>query len=202
MRADARRGSGKGFTALEVVAAVAVVALGTSLGAVGFRRHARTARAAEARAMLLELAGKEQAFRAHVGRYAPLRADGRSDLPSPDEDADAYYRQAADSPALASARVATRIGDRELWPPAWRALAVRPTTELAYCTYLVNAGDAGRPDPALRYGGQLLPAAVTGPWFYALAVCNLEGSARYPGGVTVWGLSSENLGVRLLEDEH
>ena len=43
---------------------------------------------------------------------------------------------------------------------------------------------------------------MTGPWFYALAVCNLEGSARYPGGVTVWGLSSENLGVRLLEDEH
>jgi prepilin-type N-terminal cleavage/methylation domain-containing protein len=179
MRAGARREPRRGFTAVELIAALAILALASSLGAVGFRRHARSARAAEANAMLLELASKEQAFRARSGDYP----------------------QPADSPSLASARNATLIGDRELWPPAWRALAVRPPTELAYCTYLLNAGDGGRPDPALRYGAQLLPSPVTGPWFYALAVCNLEGSPRYPGGVTVYGLSSENLTVRVLEDE-
>jgi prepilin-type N-terminal cleavage/methylation domain-containing protein len=201
MRAGARREPRRGFTAVELIAALAILALASSLGAVGFRRHARSARAAEANSMLVELASKEQAFRARSGGYAPLRADGRGQLPSVDEDADAYYPQPADSPSLASARNATLIGDRELWPPAWRALAVRPPTELAYCTYLLNAGDGGRPDPALRYGAQLLPSPVTGPWFYALAVCNLEGSPRYPGGVTVYGLSSENLTVRVLEDE-
>jgi prepilin-type N-terminal cleavage/methylation domain-containing protein len=196
---ERRVGEG-GFTAVEVLAALAILALVGALLAVGFRRHVGTARAAEATSMLMELARKEQAFRAQAGHYAPLRADAAGELPSGDESPEAFYPQPADSPRLASARRTTRISDRDLWPPAWRAVGVRPSTELPYCTYLVNAGDKGRPDAAMDYGAKLLPDDVAGPWFYALAACNMAGSARFPGGVTVYGLSSENLSVRTFDE--
>jgi len=197
---QSKRRAGSGFAVLEALAALCILALIASLAAVGFRRHVIAARAAEASAMLLELAGKEQAFRARAGHYTPLRADNRGDLPSPDEDADAFYPQPADSPSLASARVTTHLEDRDLWPPAWRAVALRPPTDLPHCTYLVNAADDGHPDPALAFGTKLIPAEVKGPWFYALAACNLDGPARYPGGVTVYGLSSENFTIRAFDE--
>ena len=156
-------------------------------------------RQAEAESMLLELATREQAFRAQNGRYLPLRADARSDASSRDEDPEAFYPQPADSPRLASARRPTRIEDRSLWPASWRTLAVRPKTDLPYCTYLVNAGQGGRPAPEMTYGAALLPTDVNGPWFYALAACNFGGWARFPGGVTVYGLSSEALVPRAFD---
>ena len=69
---------------------------------------------------------------------------------------------------------------------------MRPRSELSYCTYLVNAGERGRPDPSLRFGSALITADSDGPWYYALAVCNLEGHAGYPDDVTVFGVSSES----------
>lgn len=178
---------------LELLAVACILVLVGALLAVGMRRHVIAAREAEASSMLLELATREQAFRAQSGHYLPLRADARTNLPSHDEDPEAFYPQPADSPRLASARRPTRIDDRTLWPPAWRTVAVRPKTDLPYCTYLVNAGEGGRPDPEMTYGASLLSSDVAGPWFYALAACNLAGSARYPDDVTVYGLSSEAL---------
>ncbi len=93
----------------------------------------------------------------------------------------------------------TRIEDRSLWPASWRTVAVRPKTDLPYCTYLVNAGRGGRPEPEMTYGAALLPTDVTGPWFYALAACNFGGWARFPRGVTVYGLSSEALVPRAFD---
>jgi hypothetical protein len=185
--------------ALEFFAVACIFVLVGTLLAVGVRRHVLAARDAEASGMLIELAAREQAYRAQSGRYIPMRADARTELPSRDEDPDAFYPQPADSPRLASARRSTRIDDRTLWPPAWRTVGLRPKTDLPYCTYLVNAGDGGHPDPSMTYGSALVPSDVTGPWFYALAACNLAGNARFPGGVTVYGLSSEALTPRAFD---
>lgn len=189
-----------GFTLVETLLAVCILALIASLVLVGFRRHVVQSRSAEVRQMLIEIAIKQQTFRDHAGHYVPMRGDGHGQMPSPDEDSAAFYPQAADSPDLTSARRSTRTEDRELWPPAWRTVGLRPKSDLAHCTYMVNAGDAGRPDPNLRYGSQLFKNPVDGPWFYALAACNLSGPARYPDGVTIYGLSSEDFTVRTFNE--
>jgi Tfp pilus assembly protein PilE len=196
MRGQSGRSGVAGFTAVEVLLGLSILALIGAIAMVAFRRHVVSARSTEATGMLMELAEKEQAFRGKTGHYLPLRADGRSDLPSADEDPEAFYPLAADSPKLASARQSTRMEDRTLWPPAWRSVALRPKSDLAHCTYLVNAGDKGRPDGGMRYGAQLLATDVAGPWFYALAACNLSGPARGPAAVTIYGISSENFAVR------
>ena len=198
-RAWTRRNAESGALALDLLAVACIFVLVGVILAVGVRRHIVSVRQAEAESMLLELATREQAFRAQNGRYLPLRADAHTDVPSRDEDPEAFYPQPADSPRLASARRPTRIEDRSLWPAGWRTVAVRPKTDLPYCTYLVNAGQGGRPEPEMTYGAALLPTEVPGPWFYALAACNFSGWARFPRGVTVYGLSSEALVPRAFD---
>ena len=187
-----KRESQAGFTAIEALVLLSVVALVGTLATVGFKRHVVGKRVAEATSMLLELASKEEAYRAGGGRFVALRADGDWSVPSRDELPGAFYPQAADSVQLASVRTPTLVEDPALWPPAWRTIGVRPRSHLSYCTYLVNAGERGRPDPSLRFGSALITTDSDGPWYYALAVCNLEGNAGYPNDVTVFGVSSQN----------
>ncbi len=189
-----------GFTAIEVLVALSIVTLLGTLAVVGFQRHVIGKRVAEATSMLSELASKEEAYRAGGGRFLALRADGDGAIPSRDELPAAFYPQSADSVQLASARTPTLVDDATLWPPAWRTIGVRPRSELSYCTYLVNAGERGRPDPSLRFGSALITTDSDGPWYYALAVCNLEGHAEYPDGVTVFGVSSENGRVQVFNE--
>jgi Tfp pilus assembly protein PilE len=191
-----KRGLEAGFTAIEALVLLSIVALLGTLATVGFKRHVVGKRVAEATSMLSELASKEEAYRAGGGRFLALRADGDGAVPSRDEPPGAFYPQAADSVQLASARTPTLLDDAALWPPAWRTIDVRPRSVLSYCTYLVNAGERGRPDPSLRFGSALITRDSGGPWYYALAVCNLEGNASYPDGVTVFGVSSESGRVR------
>ena len=173
-----------------------IIALVAMIAAIFSRRHVVNQRVDEATGMLTELAGKQQAFWAGSGRFVPLRADGHRELPSPDEDPTAFYPLAADSPQLASLRTPARVDDRSLWPAGWQSIGVVPSSDVLYCTYLVNAGERGRPDPSLRYGSALLPTDSAGPWFYALAVCNLDGRTGYPEDVTVYGVSSQNGNIR------
>jgi len=186
------RQSQAGFTAIEALVLLSIVALVGTLATVGFKRHVVGKRVAEATSMLSELASKEEAYRAGGGRFLALRADGDWSVPSRDELPGAFYPQAADSVQLASVRTPTLVEDPALWPPAWRTIGVRPRSHLSYCTYLVNAGERGRPDPSLRFGAALITTDSDGPWYYALAVCNLEGNAGYPNDVTVFGVSSQN----------
>jgi prepilin-type N-terminal cleavage/methylation domain-containing protein len=189
-----------GFTVVEALVVLVIIGLLAGLATIAFRRHFIGKRVAEATSMLSELASKEEAYRAGGGRFLALRADGDGAVPSRDELPAAFYPQPADSVQLASARTPTRIEDPSLWPPSWRAIGVRPHSDLSYCTYLVNAGERGRPDPSLRFGSALITADSDGPWFYALAVCNLEGRADYPDGVTVYGVSSESGRVRAFNE--
>jgi hypothetical protein len=194
------RESEAGFTAIEATVLLVIVTLIGALATVAFKRHVVGKRIAEATSMLSELASKEEAYRAGGGRFLALRADGDGAVPSRDELPEAFYPQPADSVQLASARTPTRVEDPELWPPAWRTIDVRPRGELSYCTYLVNVGDRGRPDPSLHFGAALITADTDGPWYYALAVCNLEGRAGYPNDVTVFGVSSESGHIRAFNE--
>jgi prepilin-type N-terminal cleavage/methylation domain-containing protein len=186
----------RGFTIIEIMVVFSIIALVAMIAAIFSRRHVVNQRVDEATGMLTELANKQQAFWAARGHFVSLRADGRRELPGPDEDPAAFYPLAADSPQLASLRTPARVEERSLWPAGWQSIGVVPPGDVLYCTYLVNAGDKGRPDPSLRFGAALLPTESAGPWFYALAVCNLNGRAAYPDDVTVYGLSSQNGNIR------
>ena len=178
MRAWGRRRD-RGFTAIEVLVVLSIVALLGTLVAVVFRRHVVGKRVAEATSMLSELASKEEAYRAGGGRFVALRADGERGLPSRDEVPPRSIRRPAT--ACSWRRRGRRRGRRRDAVAAGVADdRRRPRSELSYCTYLVNAGERGRPDPSLRFGSALLTTDSDGPWYYALAVCNLEGHATTP----------------------
>jgi Tfp pilus assembly protein PilE len=193
------RRTARGFTVLEALVLLAILALSIAIASVVYKRAVVRSRTGEAIAMLAEIGGKERAHEQTAGRFVALRGDGHAEDAPPDEAATAFYPTPADSPALASARTATRVDDPALWPAGWRDLGLRPRADQLYCTYLANAG-TGAPPTGLRFGSQLLSAAPPGPWFYALAVCNMNGQPGYPEGVTVFGTSSQFPEVRTLPE--
>lgn len=203
--ARAREGQG-GFTAVEALVALLILALAAALLTVGVRRWVMHARTAEAVAMLAEISSKQQAFLAGggpQGQYLPLRADNNVNMPSADEAAAAFYPLPADSERLQSARTPTLVDDASRWPTAWKTIGLRPRGAHLYCTYLANAGRAGQPvPPNLRFGAALLAGAPPGPWFYALAACNLDGDAGYPDQVTIYGVSSASGTVQTFNEGH
>jgi hypothetical protein len=200
-RGGRARAPAAGFTAVEGVIVLAIAALGAALGTVAFRRWIESARTAEAVAMLTEIRNQEGAFKAGGGRFLALHGDARPDGAAPDESPGGFYPLPADSPELASARRPTRVDDPARLPAAWRALGLRPWRAELYCTYLVNAGSDGEPPRDLRFGSALLRGAAPGPWFYALAACNLgSGNAHYPDGMAVFGISSLSPEIRKFDE--
>jgi type II secretory pathway pseudopilin PulG len=194
------RSRASGFTGVEALFVLLILALCVAMAAVGFRRWVVRSRTNEAVAMLAEIASKQQAFKAGGGQFLPLRGDALAAGAAPDESPSAFYPLSAASPALSSARTPTRVDDAERWPTAWRALGLRPTGAYLYCTYLANAANDGQVPPQLRFGSALLAGAAPGPWFYALAACNLSGPGGYPDDVTIFGLSSQSGEIRTFND--
>jgi Tfp pilus assembly protein PilE len=178
-----------GFTVVEALVLLAVVLVCGAIAAVGFDRWMVHARTNEATAMLADIASKEQAFRAVNNRFIPLRGDGRAAEVRPDESAGAFYPLPAGSPMLTAVRTPVRVDDPGRLPAGWRAIGLRAPGGTLYCTYLVNAGEGAVPAD-LRFGAALLTGAPVGPWFYALAACNLDGRPGYPDDVTLFGVSS------------
>lgn len=174
---------------------VAILLASGTVAAVVLDRVVIRARTAEAKALLADIGSRELAYEAANGQFLSLRADAHAIDAPPDERPAGFYPVSADSPALAPARVAARIDDAARWPEAWRTIGIQPRTSHVYCTYLANAGDGPVP-PGLRFGAVLLAGARPGPWFYALAACNLAGKAGYPDEVTVFGLSSVSSEIR------
>jgi prepilin-type N-terminal cleavage/methylation domain-containing protein len=185
----------RGFTLIEGLVVVAILLVSGTVAGLVLDRLIVRARTAEALAMLREINSREVAFAATGGRFLPLRADGSPASAPPDEASAGFYPAPADSRALAPGRVIARIDDQTHWPAGWRAIGMHPRTAFSYCTYLVNAGEGAVPSN-LRFGSALLAGAAPGPWFYALAACNLAGPAGYPDDVTVFGVSSRSPEIR------
>jgi prepilin-type N-terminal cleavage/methylation domain-containing protein len=194
------RSTRAGFTLVELMIVVVIIAVLAAMGTIGFRRWIARARSTEAVAMLAEMNSKEQTYRMEFGTFLPLRADGNTTLPSPDEPAAAFYPVSPNSASFESARTATSVANNAAWPAAWRAVGISPRDTSLYCTYMTNAGGAGDEVPAgTRFGGPLI-AGVAAPWFYALGACNMNGPAGYPSDVTVFGLSSTSPNLKTFNE--
>lgn len=199
------RRSEAGFTLVEMMIVVVILSILAALAIVGFRRYIARARTTEAVAMLSEMSSKEQVYFLEFGNYLPLRKDGVTTLPSADEAAAAFYPTAPDDAAFDSARTATSIANAAAWPTAWRSVGLRPRDNHLYCTYLLNAGGAGQAVPGGATMGKELMGDVDAnapAWFYALAACNLSGTAAYPSDVQVMGVTSNSPALRTFNDGH
>jgi prepilin-type N-terminal cleavage/methylation domain-containing protein len=191
-----QRSGRAGFTLVELMIVVAIIATLAALGTIGFRRWIGRARTTEAVAMLAEMNSKEQTYRMEFGTFLPVRADGNVTLPSPDEPATAFYPISPNASTFESSRTAVSVSNSALWPASWKALGISPRDTSLYCTYMTNAGGAGDAVPVGATFGMGLVAGVAAPWFYSLGACNLNGDAGYPAEVTVFGISSTSPNLR------
>jgi type IV pilus assembly protein PilA len=186
---------------VELMIVVVIIGVLAAVAMVGYRRWIARARVTEAVGMLGEMNSKEQTYKMEFGAYLPLRADGNLAQPSPDEAAAAFFPIDPTTASFDSARTPNDISNSGAWPGAWRGIALNPRDNALYCTYVTNAGGAGQAVPAGNtYGLALVGANTAAPWFYSLAVCNLEGPATYPGGESIFGLSSTSPTLRRWND--
>lgn len=189
-----------GFTLIELMIVVVIIAILAAMGTIGFRRWIARARSTEAVSMLAEMNSKEQTYRMEFGTFLPLRADGNVTQPSPDEPAAAFYPISPNAATFESARSAVSVANSAAWPASWKAIGVSPRDTSLYCTYMTNAGGAADGVPAAATYGTALVTGVAAPWFYGLGACNMNGPSGYPGEVTVFGLSSTSPTLRAFNE--
>jgi len=191
----------QGFSLVELMIVVVIIGVLSAVAMVGYRRWIARARVTEAVGMLGEMNSKEQTYKMEFGTYLPLRADNNVTQPSPDEAAAAFYPINPGTSTFDSSRTANDISNNTLWPASWRGVALNPRDNSLYCTYLTNVGGAGQAVPAGNtYGQALIGANTAAPWFYSMAVCNLDGPATYPGGESIFGMSSTSPTFRRFND--
>ncbi len=160
----------RGFTLVELMIVVAIVGILAALALVGFRKYQISASSGEARAMLQNIRGAEDTYKAEQLTYLQCLS-GAADLNA----VGAYY------PRGIGALDSKKMGWGLATPACWLTLAVKPAGPVRF-TFAVNAGD---PAPGLINAGTLpgigsAPYPYTGfptndPWFVAVAAGDYDG---------------------------
>jgi type IV pilus assembly protein PilE len=183
----------RGFTLVELMIVVVILGILATLAMVGYRRYVGRARASEAVAMLAEISSKEQLYFLEFAQYLPLVNSAAITPPAASgvavtETAGQFYPSDPSVTTFDSVRTATQLG---ALPLSWTYAAIRPKDRVLYCTYFAGAGAAGSlPPVSPAVGAGLLGAAAIGqPWYYVLGACNLNSTASYPAGVSVFSLT-------------
>ena len=172
-----------GMTLVELMIVVVIIGILAAISVVGYSKYRRNARVSEATAMLAEFVAKEQLYFLDNGQYTEVHNYGNdatpAQYPSTSEFEGEFWPHNP-STYFDSARTPAAV---QPLPALWRALGVRPRWQQLYCTYMVNAGAPGSRLPG-TVGPTLWPASAPSgpnvPWFYAMAVCNLNGQAGWP----------------------
>lgn len=161
----------RGFTLIELMIAVAIISVLTTLAVLSFKRVSSRARAAEVYGMLGEFRAKEEAYRAEFSVFCNTKTTCTTAAAESD-----FY------PALLSAQEPKlKAVSSATWPVAWTSLGISTTKNALYCGYVVVAGcgsanatcagfTAGTNGSALFAGTQ-----PTGAWWYAMATCDQDG---------------------------
>ncbi len=201
-------GPARGFTLVELMIAVVILGILTSIAVVGFRRYIARSRSTEAVAILAEMNAKENLYKLEFATFHPMRGDGAV-APSANELVAAFYPVSPAASDFDSARQATSISNPAAWPAQWRQLGLRPKATALYCTYFTNAGSAlgggaapdNIPGAAGDFGQRLIGATTSAiPWFYSIAACNLSGASGFPDSVSVFGMSSTASALRVFNE--
>lgn len=168
----ALRSSRRGFTLVELMITVSIVAVLAALAIVGYNRYVRSAASGEAKAMLQNIRGAQDVYKAETLSYLSVSGDFGAGT--------SYYpRELGD------------LDDRKFsWPttgalvdPLWRQLNVRASAPVRY-SYAVRAGQPGNvsqnapPDaPGWPYAGGGVNS--TDPWFIAVAAGDYDDDGNF-----------------------
>lgn len=146
-----RRRHEKGFTLLEVMITVAVIAILAAIAIPAFTKETRKSGASsEVAAMFGELAVRQEQYRLENGGYLATTACPSTPSAQP-QDASACIASGSD----------------------WEKLRVRLPTETLRCSYVTEVGSGTGTDNPEGFTFTSPP----GSWFYIIATCDMDGDA-------------------------
>jgi prepilin-type N-terminal cleavage/methylation domain-containing protein len=186
-----------GLTLVELMIVVVILGILAAIATISYRSWIGRARLSEASAILAELSSREQLYYSEVGSFVPARGDDDLTMPSPNESGGAFAPVDPNSASFDSVRNPTTIPASGV--AGWRRIGARIRWNSLYCTYMVNAGQAGQTPPG-PVGTQLWSSTPAVPWFYSVAVCNTQGASGYPNDETVLVVTYDSPGLRTLND--
>jgi prepilin-type N-terminal cleavage/methylation domain-containing protein len=176
----ARGRNDRGFTLIELMIVVAIIAVLATIAGTAYRRYMDSGRTSEAMAILGEIRAKEEAYRAEFNTYAGWSSDSELEVKAlPAVDNTSCVGGTTKEPCWKSIPNPTATAAAP-WP-IWAGLGVNAGKNQLQCGYIVNAGSGtgagGAGFPSNTIGKGLLGATALGqPWWYAIAVCNNDGT--------------------------
>ena len=156
----------RGFTLIELMVAVAVLAILTTTAVVSYKRYIRKGRMTEAIAFLSDIKMKQATYFSMYGHYVDTSA-----APASYSDSDYYPPTVGDKP------VAWDIDcpDDQNSFPGWCSLGCRPTDRRSVSFQYVTVGwQTGDPNPSNAFIQD-----PTRNWWFAVARGDLDGNTIY-----------------------
>jgi len=161
----AARRHDEGFTLIELMIAVLIVATLASVGITSYGRHVKTGRTLEAQEFVAEIKSREELYKQQNGLY--LQTGGHYVALKPNEP---VFKKWPD----------------EL-PVTWRTLGLRPNKGGSYFSFTVIASNANNDhSPSVGYAKKLGISEVPSgemtqpPWYYVIAYGDLIPKAECP----------------------
>jgi prepilin-type N-terminal cleavage/methylation domain-containing protein len=170
-RAQGRVGIMRGFTLIELMIVVVIIAVLAAVAIPAYRKYSDSGRTAEAMAMLGEFRAKEEAYRAENNTYL-----------STDVNEATYYPVLGNCASGSTEPCPKTIPTASSWsstPPLdkWLALGITPNHTQLYCGYVAIAGTAGAWGNAGTDGKNMFSnVAPTVNWYYLHASCDNNSS--------------------------
>ena len=164
-----RRGS-VGFTLVEMLIVVAIIGVLAVVAGTAYRRYMDSARTTEAYGMLGEIRQREEAYRAEYSQYVGWATDELTASTWPQVDLSTNCVGSTHEPCYKNWQA---VGT----PPAWTQMGINPGKQSLQCGYLAVANSANVAAPATTGQNLFNNAAPATMWWYAIAVCDNDGSA-------------------------
>lgn len=181
-----------GFTLIELMIVVAIIGVLAVVAGTAYRKYMDSGRTAEAMSMLGEIRAKEEAYRAEFSAYTSWGGGSEATSASqPTVDSTGCLMAGAKEPCPKPLPTAASV-------PTWAALGINPGRNGLVCGYITNSGKIGDTVSGTIGQGFLGTAAQTSPWWYAIAICDNDGSSTTNA---TFSTASNTMGV-FTQNEH